>query len=200
MVAPPKGGELRDVPLPGPVADALRAHIKQALPTVGVIPERKPGGSYAESRENGMHALRHFYASVLLDAGETIRALAEYLGHSDPGLTLRVYAHLMPSSRRRTRKAVAAVFEGARGCLRTGPSPLSLRSRPSAPERSGDRSRSPESARPHRPDGPGDGPGQEKSPLPAEKTQAGGLFVGDYYFLPWFFTASMAAFAASGSR
>jgi site-specific recombinase XerC len=27
-----------------------------------------------------MHALRHFYASVLLDAGESIRALAEYWG------------------------------------------------------------------------------------------------------------------------
>jgi integrase len=79
-----------------------------------VIPEREPGGSYAESRENGMHAQRHFYASVLLDAGENIKALAEYLGHSDPGLTLRVYAHLMPSSQERTRKAVAAVFDTAR--------------------------------------------------------------------------------------
>ncbi|WP_328626309.1 site-specific integrase [Streptomyces sp. NBC_00353] len=28
-------------------------------------------------RENGMHALRHFYASVLLDAGESIKALSE---------------------------------------------------------------------------------------------------------------------------
>ncbi|MFF4392300.1 tyrosine-type recombinase/integrase [Streptomyces sp. NPDC001552] len=45
-----------------------------------------------------MHALRHFYASVLLDAGENIKAVAEYLGHSGPGLTLRVYAHLMPST------------------------------------------------------------------------------------------------------
>lgn len=53
-----------------------------------------------------MHALRHFYASVLLDAGESIKALAEYLGHSDPGLTLKVYAHLMPSSRDRARKAL----------------------------------------------------------------------------------------------
>jgi hypothetical protein len=35
-----------------------------------------------------MHALRHFYASVLLDAGESIKALSEYLGHSDPGLTV----------------------------------------------------------------------------------------------------------------
>jgi hypothetical protein len=50
------------------------------------------------TRENGMHALRHFNASVLLDAGESIRALAEYLGHADPGFTLRVYTHLMPSS------------------------------------------------------------------------------------------------------
>ncbi|TGN83339.1 integrase [Streptomyces griseoluteus] len=60
------------------------------------------------------HALRHFYASVLLDAGENIKALAEYLRHSDPGLTLRVYAHLMPSSQERTRKAVAAVFDAAK--------------------------------------------------------------------------------------
>jgi integrase len=82
-----------------------------ALASAGVIPERKPGEPYAESRENGMHALRHFYASVLLDAGENVKALAEYLGHSDPGLTLRVYAHLMPSSQARTRKAVAAVFD-----------------------------------------------------------------------------------------
>lgn len=64
----------------------------------------------AESPENGMHALGHFHASVLLDAGENVKALAEYLGHSDPGLKLRVYAHLMLSGRERTRKAVASVF------------------------------------------------------------------------------------------
>ena len=29
----------------------------------------------ADSRDNGMHALRHWYASVLLDAGESIRAV-----------------------------------------------------------------------------------------------------------------------------
>ena len=57
-------------------------------------------------RENGMHALRHYYASTLLDAGENIRALSEYLGHADPGFTLRTYTHLMPASSERTRKAV----------------------------------------------------------------------------------------------
>jgi integrase len=62
-----------------------------------------------DDRHNGCHALRHFYASVLLDAGESIKAVSEYLGHSDPGFTLRVYTHLMPSSEDRTRKAVDAV-------------------------------------------------------------------------------------------
>jgi integrase len=36
------------------------------------------------TRANGMHALRHHFASALLDGGVSIRALAEYLGHSDP--------------------------------------------------------------------------------------------------------------------
>lgn len=70
---------------------------KPSLAAAGVIPVPEKGKPHAESRENGMHALRHFYASVLLDAWENVKALAEYLGHCDPGLTLRVYAHLMPS-------------------------------------------------------------------------------------------------------
>ncbi|MEZ0070574.1 hypothetical protein ABIA32_006627 [Streptacidiphilus sp. MAP12-20] len=45
-----------------------------------------------------MQALRHAYASVLLDEGETIKALAEYLGHADAGFTLRTDPHLVPSS------------------------------------------------------------------------------------------------------
>ncbi len=57
-----------------------------------------------------MHALRHFYASALLDSGETIKVLATYLGHSGPGFTLRVYTHLMPASEGRTRKAIDDLF------------------------------------------------------------------------------------------
>lgn len=82
---------------------------KPALALAGVIRVPAAGTPHPESRENGMHAMRHFYASVLLDAGENVKALAEYLGHSDPGLTLRVYAHMMPSSQERTRKAVSAI-------------------------------------------------------------------------------------------
>ncbi len=73
---------------------------KPALVRAGVPP----------TRSNGMHALRHFYASVLLDAGENVRALASYLGHADPGFTLRVYTHLMPASEARTKRAVDRIL------------------------------------------------------------------------------------------
>ncbi|AKJ13492.1 integrase [Streptomyces incarnatus] len=86
---------------------------KPALVAAGVLPEPEPGRRIAESREDGMHALRHFYASVLLDAGENIKALSRYLGHSDPGFTLRVYTHLMPSSESRTRRAVDGMYRAA---------------------------------------------------------------------------------------
>jgi len=59
-----------------------------------------------KSRQNGMHALRHFYASVLLDGGVSIKAVSEYLGHWDPAFTLRTYTHLMPGSEERARTAV----------------------------------------------------------------------------------------------
>ncbi|MBQ0974927.1 tyrosine-type recombinase/integrase [Streptomyces sp. RK31] len=83
---------------------------KPALAAAGLISEAGTDGKHQSAREHGMHALRHFYASVLLDAGESVKAVSEYLGHSDPGLTLRVYAHLMPSSQARTRKAVDAIL------------------------------------------------------------------------------------------
>ncbi|MFF4751778.1 tyrosine-type recombinase/integrase [Streptomyces sp. NPDC002514] len=83
---------------------------KRALAVAGLIPDAGPDGKYESAREHGMHALRHFYASVLLDAGESIKAVSQYLGHTDPALTLRVYAHLMPSSRQRTKRAIDVVL------------------------------------------------------------------------------------------
>jgi integrase len=76
-----------------------------------------------KSRENGMHALRHFYASALLDGGESIKALAAYLGHSDPGFTLRTYTHLMPSSEERTRRAIDLVLGSVPPAPRPGDGP-----------------------------------------------------------------------------
>ena len=59
-------------------------------------------------RDAGTHQLRHHFASVLLHDGVDVRALSEYLGHADPGFTLRVYTHLMPSAADRMRQAVDA--------------------------------------------------------------------------------------------
>lgn len=47
---------------------------------------------------------------MLLDAGESIKAVSEYLGHADAGFTLRTYTHLMPSSAERTMRAVDDAF------------------------------------------------------------------------------------------
>ncbi|MEU7176290.1 hypothetical protein ABZ949_32955 [Micromonospora tulbaghiae] len=37
---------------------------------------------------------------------ESIKALSAYLGHADPGFTLRTYTHLLPTSEDRTRRAI----------------------------------------------------------------------------------------------
>ena len=47
--------------------------------------------------------------------GADIAALATYLGHHDPGFTLRAYVHLMPDADDRARQAVDAAFASSDG-------------------------------------------------------------------------------------
>lgn len=63
------------------------------------------------TRDNGCHALRHYYASVLLDGGESIKTVSERLGHADPGFTLRTYTHLLPHGDARTRSIIDAALQ-----------------------------------------------------------------------------------------
>jgi hypothetical protein len=79
------------------------------------------GARVPQNRENGMHALRHYYASVLLARGVDIRALATYLGHRDPGFMLRVYVHLLPDANDRARSAVDADFAVQEAAMPDGP-------------------------------------------------------------------------------
>jgi integrase len=41
------------------------------------------------------HTFRHTCASLLFDNGRNIKQVQEWLGHADPGFTLRTYVHLM---------------------------------------------------------------------------------------------------------
>lgn len=79
-------------------------------------------------RENGMHALRHYFAGVLLDGGVSIREVAEWLGHSDPGFTLRTYTHLMKRGEERMRLAVDQALRGASADGQSKPSAPVVRS------------------------------------------------------------------------
>ena len=42
-----------------------------------------------------LHDARHTYASLALAAGKSVRWVASQLGHANPELTLRVYAHAL---------------------------------------------------------------------------------------------------------
>jgi len=44
------------------------------------------------------HDLRHSYASLLIDQGENIKYIQKQMGHADPTITLKIYAHLMRDS------------------------------------------------------------------------------------------------------
>jgi integrase len=62
---------------------------------------------------DGMHALRHMFASLMLEQGVSVKELSEYLGHHDPAFTLRIYTHMMPSSHQRARLASDKVFKAS---------------------------------------------------------------------------------------
>jgi integrase len=49
----------------------------------------------ADLEQIRFHDLRHTYASLLIEQGENIKYIQTQLGHSNPTVTLNVYAHLM---------------------------------------------------------------------------------------------------------
>lgn len=59
------------------------------------------------------HELRHFYASVLIDAGASVKVVQTRLGHTSAALTLNVYAHLWRDDAEVTRAAMQRALTGA---------------------------------------------------------------------------------------
>ena len=57
----------------------------------------------------GLHALRHFYASWLIDQGFAPKRVQALMGHSNIAMTLDIYGHLFPvSDDERSKLAVGA--------------------------------------------------------------------------------------------
>ncbi|TMR38836.1 hypothetical protein ETD85_03185 [Nonomuraea zeae] len=59
------------------------------------------------------HDLRHTHATILIAGGKPLKMVAERLGHADPAITLRVYAHVMPGNQREAADWFAALVESA---------------------------------------------------------------------------------------
>lgn len=57
-----------------------------------------------------LHSLRHFHASQLIAAGVDVVAVSKRLGHSNPSVTLRIYAHLYAPKDDQAAKIVGQSF------------------------------------------------------------------------------------------
>jgi integrase len=59
-----------------------------------------PALATAKIRRVRFHDLRHTYASLLIQQGESLAYVKEQLGHSSIQVTVDVYGHLVPGSNR----------------------------------------------------------------------------------------------------
>ena len=124
-----------------PVADTTLAELSQHLATwpadLGLVFTKTRGDPIQEHpfrqawatarRRAGIpewatpHHLRHYYASLLIAGGESVKVVQARLGHASAKTTLDVYGHLWPESEDQTRRIVGlALRSRVTGCPRTG--------------------------------------------------------------------------------
>ncbi len=65
------------------------------------------------------HDLRHFYASLLIRHGESVKVVQARLGHASASETLDTYSHLWPDNEERTRAAVDTILGAAHDARRS---------------------------------------------------------------------------------
>lgn len=69
---------------------------------------RISAGILPQVKGRAWHQMRHYHASMLIRAGQSPRAVADRLGHTDPAETLRTYSHLWVDDEQRAVAAVGA--------------------------------------------------------------------------------------------
>ena len=98
----------RIIPLPKQLIAYLKDWKKQAAGNYVISSERRHGApvrSYQKTFERvlkhldiphkGFHSLRHTFATRALECGMDVKTLSELLGHKNPTVTLKRYAHSM---------------------------------------------------------------------------------------------------------
>lgn len=141
-LGPTKTGKSRQVTLPRFAIEALRRHrVEQAQERLAcgvridnsdlfICPRVVGDGPSSRSISFGFarllanmpasfpgirfHDLRHSHATQLLREGVHAKVISERLGHSDIGITLRVYAHALPTMQREAADKLDAAFEALR--------------------------------------------------------------------------------------
>lgn len=113
------GGDLGDLVVGVPERVARRPRHRRCLHKwrSAVDTGKLPAGT-------GFHGLRHYYASLLIRHGESVKTVQARLGHASAVETLDTYSHLWPDSDDRTRAAIDSVLgstptENAADQLRT---------------------------------------------------------------------------------
>lgn len=66
-------------------------------------------------RRRHKHDVRHSYATAALNAGVAVKVLSQRLGHADVGVTLRIYAHVLPGDDEAASDLAANAIFGATG-------------------------------------------------------------------------------------
>jgi integrase len=74
------------------------------------VAARTRAAGVPQTPENGMHVLRHTFASACLAAGVDIKTLSVDMGHANIATTLKYYAWMMPDASERTRNALQSFF------------------------------------------------------------------------------------------
>ena len=142
MFGPPKTrASNRIIPLPQVVVDALAAHLAEfpagpdglvftlaGKPITRSVFGHKWRAAVKAARlptGTGFHGLRHYYASLLIRHGESVKTVQARLGHASAVETLDTYSHLWPDSDDRTRDAIDSVLKSPADALRTEAAPTS---------------------------------------------------------------------------
>lgn len=113
-VTPCTGGLNKGYPKPlGPTIYGRSPSTYQTRSACPVVILRAPSGTQPSlSSTVFRRRRRHTYASIMLEAGESVVALARWLGHSSPVITLGYYAHFMPEAGSKGRGTTVCLGAG----------------------------------------------------------------------------------------